>query len=437
MPGAAPDGGGRARRGRRSSSLATRLRSTPGRLTSILIGLLLLGALTGIAAVVGVEQRAGSVDQVRTQSGPLTVSAQQLYRSLSDADATAAAAFLSSGAEPPQLRARYEQDIASASAALTAAGAARGADHTAVAQIAQALPVYTGLVETARTNNRLNLPVGSAYLREASGLMRDRLLPAAQRLYQEETGSLDADRSAAASFPWAAIPLVLVTLVGLVFTQQYLTRRTKRLLNVGLLVGTAAGLVLLIWLLISFAGVSSDMGLARRDGSAQAQTLVNARIAALQARADEALTLVAHGNGAAFEEDFTASMNKLVGPDGKGGLLGTAAANATDPAVLARVSTAVDHASSWRATHINLRKLDDGGQFPQAVSLALGTAASDFTDLDSALGDAIASTSATVDREAGLADGQLAGAGVGAGILTALMLVGAVVGLQQRIAEYR
>src|SRR5262249_53664527 len=138
---------------------------------------LLLGVLAGVAAVVGVEQRAGRVDQIRTESGPLTVSAQQLYRSLSDADATAAAALLSGGVEPADLRARYEQDIAAASDALTAAGAARGADHEAVAQIAQALPVYTGLVETARTNNRLNLPVGAAYLREASGLMRDRLLP--------------------------------------------------------------------------------------------------------------------------------------------------------------------------------------------------------------------------------------------------------------------
>src|SRR5262249_34844757 len=161
-------------------------------------------------------------------------------------------------------------------------------------------------------NNRLNLPIGAAYLREASGLMRDRLLPAAQRLYQEETGSLDTDRSAAASFPWAAVPLVLITLVGLFLTQRYLARRTKRRFNVGLLVGTAAGLVLLIWLLIAFAGVSDHMGAARKDGSAQAQTLVNARIAALQARADEALTLVAHGNGAAFEDDFKKSMTKLV-----------------------------------------------------------------------------------------------------------------------------
>ncbi|MBO0870203.1 MAG: hypothetical protein J2P15_16715, partial [Micromonosporaceae bacterium] len=431
------DGGRPARRGRRGAALATRLRSTPGRLSSMLVGLLLLGALAGILTVVGVQQRAGKVDQVRDQSGPLTVSAQQLYRSLSDADATAAAAFLSSGAEPPQLRTRYEQDIAAATAALTAADAGRGTDQASVAQIAQALPVYTGLVETARTNNRLDLPVGAAYLREASNLMRARLLPAAQRLYQEETAALDADRSGADGFPWAAVPLVLLTLAGLALTQRYLTRRTKRLFNIGLVVGTAAGLAILIWLLASFAGVSGHLGAGRRDGSAQSQTLVSARTAALQARADEALTLVAHGNGAAFEDDFKASMTRLVGSDGKGGLLATARADATDPAVSRAVATATDNATAWRTAHANLRRLDDGGQFPQAVQLALGGTATNFTQLDTALAQAIASTSATFDRQAGQAAGALSGAGIGTGILTVLLLVGVAVGLQQRIAEYR
>ena len=64
------------------------------------------------------------------------------------------------------------------------------------------LPVYTGLVETARVYNRQGLPLGAAYLREASGLMRDKLLPAAKQLYRTETGRLADDRDGAAGFPW-------------------------------------------------------------------------------------------------------------------------------------------------------------------------------------------------------------------------------------------
>ena len=88
--------------------LTERVNTTPGRLTAYLLVLGLLGVLTGISAVVGVGGRSDLVDAVATRSGPLAVQAQLLYRSLSDADATAAAAFLSSGTEPPALRARYQ-----------------------------------------------------------------------------------------------------------------------------------------------------------------------------------------------------------------------------------------------------------------------------------------------------------------------------------------
>ncbi len=97
-----------------------RVRSTPGRLTLLTLALVGLGLLAGISATIGLVQRGAAVDAVATRSGPLTVQAQQLYRSLSDADATAASAFLSGGVEPGALRDRYQSDITAASAALSA-----------------------------------------------------------------------------------------------------------------------------------------------------------------------------------------------------------------------------------------------------------------------------------------------------------------------------
>lgn len=46
--------------------------------------------------------------------GPLSLDGQQIYRALSDADATAASAFLSGGLEPAAARRRYLTDIAAA-----------------------------------------------------------------------------------------------------------------------------------------------------------------------------------------------------------------------------------------------------------------------------------------------------------------------------------
>src|SRR4051812_43417675 len=72
-----------------------RLAGTPGRLLALNVVLAVITALAGLAAAVGVVQRDNALDNVRNRSGVLTVAAQDLYRTLSDADATAAQAFLS------------------------------------------------------------------------------------------------------------------------------------------------------------------------------------------------------------------------------------------------------------------------------------------------------------------------------------------------------
>jgi len=428
--------------------LEERVRTTPGRLMAYLVVLGLLGVLAGLSAVVGVGGRSDLVDAVSARSGPLAVQAQLLYRSLSDADATAAAAFLSSGAEPPQLRERYQQDIATASAALAAAGAdatdgagAYGAANAgAVAEIAAALPVYTGLIETARTYNRLNLPVGSAYLREASTLMRDRLLPAADRLYRLATQRLADDRAGAAAFPWLTIPLLLLLLAGLGAVQVDLVRRTRRLVNVGLATATAVGVVLLLWVGLSWIGAAVNLNASARDGSAQVEVLAQARIAALQARADEALTLVARGGGAGFEDAFTTAMNRLAGQDGQGGLLARAQDDATDPAVRDALAGALSAVGEWRTVHAELRDLDNTGQYPEAVALAVGadgSSAAAFNRVDDRLAAAIATADRAFDDRADRAAGALAATSFGWTVLTLMLVAGIVVGLQQRIAEYR
>jgi hypothetical protein len=427
--------------GRTRRWLASLLDTTPGWLSMAMVTLSVLGVVAGVAAAVGAGQRSSLVDDVRARRGPLAVQAQLLYRSLSDADATAAAAFLSSGAEPPALRTRYLNDIAGASAALAAVGSAGETDGAAVAALTASLPTYTSLVETARTYNRLNLPLGAAYLREASGLMRESLLPAASRLYQWETDRLGSDRSGAAEVPWLAIPLVLISLAALIYLQRYLYRRMHRVLNVGLVTATAGAAVLALWLTLSWVGVAASLSASQRDGSGQVEQVAQARITALRARADESLTLVARGSGAAFETDFTTNMAALTGPDGRGGLLGQARARATDPTVRAALDSAITAVARWRTVHTKIRELDDGGKYPEAVTLAVGdadtSAAAVFTQVDAGLATAIGSASNAFDARSYDAALSLWGTGVGLALLTVVVVAGVVVGLRQRIGEYR
>jgi len=417
------------------------VRSTPGRLTAALIALLLLGIAYGITAFTGSNEANAHVLSVQDSSGPLTVSAQSLYRALSDADATAATAFLSPGAETAASRQRYETDIAAAGTAL-AQVTAGASDASAISAqrldvLATELPVYTGLVETARTNNRLGYPVGAAYLREASGLMRATLLPAAQDVYSTQTQRLRSDHNAGARYPYVAVLLGVVALAALVFAQRYLTRRTRRLVNPGLAAATLALLAALIYQNVAWFDLHSHLDSAQADGSSQVQALAAARIDALQARADEALTLVARGSGGAFEQDFQKTMADLVGADGESGRLGRAAATPTDPAVRTAIRAASSDVAAWRKVHTALRADDDGGNYPAAVTAATGSASDAFTHLDDDLAAGIRASDAIFTEQAAAAGRTIHIVGIVVVILTLLTLAGAAIGVQRRIAEYR
>jgi hypothetical protein len=421
------------------------VRSTPGRLTVAMMALLVLGIAYGVTAFTGSAVASSHVTSVKESSGPLTVSAQSLYRALSDADATAATAFLSPGAETTVSRRRYLDDIAAAGAALarvtsgvTGSSAAASAASTKQLDIlATELPVYTGLVETARANNRLGYPVGAAYLREASGLMRTVALPAAQKVYENQTQRLQSDHDSGARYPYVAIALGIVALGSLVLVQRYLTRRTHRFVNPGLAIATLGVLAALIYQNVAWFGLHSHLDSAQANGSTQVQMLATARINALQARADEALTLVARGSGGTFEQDFKTTMGNLVGTDGTSGLLGDAAAKATDPAVLNAIQRTISDVRAWQEVHTTLRADDDGGKYTAAVDAATGTASTIFTSVDNDLAAGIQASDVTFNDQAVAAGRTVNAVGIVVVILTLLTLAGAAVGIQRRIAEYR
>lgn len=430
-----------AGRGRRTAS---RLRRTPGRLALLMAALIVLGLATGLAGVVDVRQRTGLIDEVGSASGRLAIAAQNLYRALSDADATAASAFLASGVEPVSQRERYQADISAAAAALAVVSRGDvGADRfaAALASLSGQLPVYTGLVETARTYNRQGLPVGAAYLREASGLMRERLLPAAQEVYRAVTDRLDQTRDDGGAVPWFATLLGLLTLACLGLAQRFVSRRTNRVVNVGLLAATVATVALLLWLGASAVIAGNRLDASRDDGSAQVDLLAQARIVALQARADEALTLVARGNGQAFEDDYGAVMSQLVGADGSGGLLGRARQAASDDPTREAADAASRLARDWLTAHGKLHTSDNNGQYAEAVAAAIGAGAGSTANISSQLDDvlarAIEHNSGRFQERARAGGEALSGVALGTVVLTVLGVAAAALGIRRRMVEYR
>jgi hypothetical protein len=417
--------------------------TTPERLRLLLAGLVALCLIWGGVAAWAVSQRASGAANVVSTSEPLSLDGQQIYRSLSDADATAAAAFLSGGLEPIAARHRYLADIAEATSHLESATAAAGHSLLArdLATLSKGIPVYTGLVETARANNRLGLPLGAAYLREASGLMRGTLLPAARKVSVQANAQLTDASGRATGLPLAVVVLVVAVVTGYVLyrAQRWLLRHTHRVFNAGLVVASAAGVVSLLWLAIGLTVARADLLQARDHGSAPVAALAQADIAALQARADESLTLIDAGGDDSFQADFLTVQRRL-GP-GPGTLLANAVTAASGSPGAGAAASAATTAAAWYAAHKTVRSLDNNGKHGQAVHLVTtpgaGHSSTLFSKLDGSLTAAIAADQVVFQSNAVAGRNAFTGLEVGVIVLALIMAAGCARGLSNRLAEYR
>ena len=400
----------------RASSL-----STPRRLQLLSAGVVAVGVLVALAGVVTFALLAVVLHRAEADTEQL-VRVQSIQTNLLSADATATNAFLVGGLEPAAQRATYDEAMSTTSGLVAEAAQAQPADAAALAVLNRSLLDYDAAIEQARANNRQGFPVGAQYLRGASAELRASALPVLDELV-----AANAERAGSrmrvgggAVFP----VVVALGLAGLVLAQVWLARRFHRRVNPGVL---AASAVLLVALLASVVGLVrlADGVRGTRSGSfADVNAAAGARIGANDAKANESLTLVARGSGGAFEEAWTASAGRVEEQLG----------------VLER--PALD--AAWRdyaATHAQIRELDGGGRWDQAVALATGTgpeqANGRFAAVDAGLAEELqtsgaATGNALADRLPGLVVAAVLSLLAG----TAVALLGRR-GVATRLREYR
>ncbi|MDO3650624.1 hypothetical protein [Nocardia mangyaensis] len=355
--------------------------TTPGVIGLVLLVTALACLIAGSTAGQQLGAKIDRTEQVLTRTEPLAFAAQSLYVSLSAADAGAATAFLSGGIESPQVRDTYEQALAEAAAALAeaTAGATDAETRTIVARIAADLPTYTGLVETARANNRQGYPVGSAYLRQASDLMQTSLLPHAEQLTEARFAAVGKDQRDIGALPWTTIVGLLLVLAVCGTGSVLLLRRTNRLVNVGIALAAGATLLALLWTVGATVAAAQLLDTGRTGAGARVENLAGARILAQQARTDETLALITRGDITAPEAAFGTHIGEL-----EQRLLAAGIADSETGRTLAR----------WTAGHNAQRTAYEKADYPGAVSQAIGTgpesSATSFTRLDQELRDALA-----------------------------------------------
>jgi hypothetical protein len=399
-------------------------RTTPGVLGIIAVAVAACCVIAGVVCAAQLNGRIAERNAVLDRSEPFAYAAQNLYAALSAADAAAASAFLSGGMETAPMRARYQQALASAASALAdaTAGATDADTRTAVAEISAQLAAYTGLLESARANNRQGFPIGSAYLREASSLMQTTLLPGAERIYTRDLATVDEDQRAIGSAPMLGLVLLLLVLVAIGVGSVIVYARTNRQFNMGLVVAAAAVLLVIVWIVVATRLAAGNIEHSRTEGTARFGQLAQARILAQQARTYETLQLIAHGDITASETSFNGHIGDL------GTQLGTAP------------SAAADGVQKWTASHRKQVEAYQGGDYPAAVAQAIGTepgaSAAQFAAVESSLRDEIEHTRATLRDRVSAAGARLAWSPTGTLVLMVVAAAAAVAGLWPRLKEF-
>ena len=409
--------------------------TTPGRILAIGAVLAMLGVLSAFAISTTINERQLQLTNVLDHTEPLAFAAGQLYTTLSVADAAAATAFIS-GSEPRAVRQRYEQAITDAAVAVTRASS--GLTNPELVELLgrtnARLAVYTGLIETARTNNRMGNPVGSSYLSEASALMQQTILPDAQRLYEATSRLVDAETSASTTIPAPVIIIVAVTLLFGVFAHRWLARHTKRRVNIGLVVGGLAIAVMIVWVGTALAVSTAGSRAAKNTAAESLRTVTNLAITAQQARADETLSLIRRGDEDVRKRSYYQRVD-LMRDELRDYL---ARKDTIDKSGLAQADQLLE---KWRRADERINEYIKTGDYQAATQVALGTGQDDstpaFDKLNEALSQGIQESRTQLRNDISSARRVLSGTTVGGAMLSVGAALAVALGLWPRMSEYR
>ena len=395
--------------------------STPARLRLISAGTAVLAVLLAVFGWIAISRRDQALDHTGDAAARL-ISVQEIRSAIIEADSIATTTFLVGGLESADQRSRYEARLGDAAAGLALlSGGLSGADLDQLTSANSTLNAFSGLVEQARANNRQGFPVGAAYQRQASALVRDQLLTSIDLLEQHARDDVNSNIVSAHRIGWV-LPLVgIVVLAAMAAGAVWLFRRTHRILNVALTLAALITVVVVLVGVFSMAGAMSSADDVITGDLRQADRYSQVRVAGFEARSDEALTLINRGNGQANEAAYQAAVSTITpilsGHDGNAGLSNSFEA--------------------YDDLHRQLRELDDGGDWEKARDQLLNESAVAFDSFSTGVEDVVQARSSRAEIDLDDAGSSLGTARV-ALIVGALLAAGLViVGYGQRLREYR
>lgn len=283
--------------------------TTPGLMTVISVILVLAILAAGGAMAGQAANRQGDLNTLVNRTEPVSFAAQELYNSLSVADSVATTGFVENAAGGVDTQSSYREALDTASRAVIRAAAGiddpSSREMSLILEIQEKLPMYSSLITEAGVNNRQGLPVGGAYITQASSMMQDEILPAAGELHSSTSSEVGRQQIALTQPNWFALSGLVAAVVLLVIAQLMLAAKTNRRINPGYLAATVLMTIAMLW-----AGGSAlntwASGSRGLDGATQPlEVLTSQRIAVQQTRTTEALSLVQRDYNSGNQTDFS------------------------------------------------------------------------------------------------------------------------------------
>jgi hypothetical protein len=461
-------------------------RTTPGRLRAgVATAILLACALGALIAVFSGTVSSGFSAMGNTEA-PQVLNSTGLYFSVSDMDAQVANVLLA-GDTPAMAPGRqqdltiYGQDRQTAEkdllqVAATAAG--NPAAERAAGSVLNALGQYETLAADAiQVNAAGHDPAGQpsqatlGYYRQATDLMANSVLPAAQALATDNHDALDTAYGSGKSSAQTGEVIVLVAGVALIavlgLTQLHLTRHYHRLVNPGLAAATLVALGVTIAGAVQLGDQAQHLTVAKSEAFDSIYALSQARAISYSANADESRYLVDPARAARYQDSFLAKSQEVADVGtistvfqydapfaaeikayqannadvGFGGYLGAEFRNITFSGERTAATRALIAFQVYERDDRQLRALDKTN-LDQAIAFDVGTAPGQsdwaFGNWDAALGSVI-----TINQDAfdsAIADGHRTGSGWNGVIPGAAVVVIAglaLAGARRRLTEYR
>ena len=417
--------------------------TTPGRIIAMMVVLTLALFAAGWAMSQSMAQRQHSLDVLLRSTEPMSNSAHVLYTSLSQADTVSTTSFISPGMVPQEETNLYlaslDRGVLAANEVLVGTVDAGSADtagevRSLVRQIQRDIPIYAGVMERAKTNQRMGNPVGVAYMSEASGIMRERLLDDASSLFRLTREQVGDEMGRLSEPQWFPLSGLVAALGFLVLAQVYLWRVFHRRLNKGFLAATAMMAVAISWVSVSNYAAWQSGVVGFEKASAPWQQLTTARIDAQETRTDEIFALLRRQSVDESKNSFNATYDEV-----RTAL--DAAAPAADPYL---VQSGRDALEKWRVAHEDLVTTLNEGRFDHAIGILTDTSRTSeeassalaYAQLDSVFSELIKQSRGSMREYINASlDATRAVSGVVL-VLTLLSILAIWLGIRRRLGEY-